>query len=160
MYNMTIFKKFLVRTYFGDWPGGRITIYWHKQGICLWIFWTSLQKCVCWDPISTKRAVINSNQICTKISLSCLTINASIQLLWSTLVITVLILWISSGTFKKYVRSRFPSFDSHSPLVCPYSFSNTLPPSSSRYVVLTTTPRLPLNFYSCEILRKEINNEY
>ena len=58
MYNMTIFENFLVRPYFGGCLGRRITIYGYKQGLPLWIFWTSLQKCVCWDPISTKRAAI------------------------------------------------------------------------------------------------------
>ena len=53
--------------------------------------------------------------------------------------------WSQKGTFKKYVPTRFPSFDPHSPLVCPCSFLST------------RTPPLHLIFYTCEIQRKEIN---
>ena len=54
---------------------------------------------------------------------------------------------ISSGTFKKYVRSRFPSFDLPSPLVCPccpFVFEHPLPQGT---FVLARTHSLPLNFY-------------
>ena len=45
------------------------------------------------------------------------------------------------------------------PLVCPSSFSSTpLPPEGT--FVLAGTPPLPLNIYTWEIYRKEINNEY
>ena len=63
------------------------------------------------------------------------------------------------GTFKKYVCSRFPSFDLPPPslLICP-SFSSTSHPPQGMFV-LATTPPLPLKFYTYEIQRKEINNE-
>ena len=38
----------------------------------------------------------------------------------------------TKGTFKKYVHSKFPSFDSPSPLVHPCSFSSTPPPLSPK----------------------------
>ena len=62
----------------------------------------------------------------------------------------------AQGTFKKYVRSRSPRFDPRSPLVCPCSFSSTLSPQGT--FVLAGTHLLPLNFYTCEIQRKEIND--
>ena len=66
------------------------------------------------------------------------------------------------GTFKKYVRSRFPSF---APLP-PCSFWSITPPRLPQLAppkgtfVLGRTHSLLLNFSTCEILRKEINNEY
>ena len=70
------------------------------------------------------------------------------------------------GTFKKYVRSRFPSFaplPPCSPLFIlehnPPSPPPTCPPPKGTFV-LGRTHSLLLNFSTCEILRKEINNEY
>ena len=65
----------------------------------------------------------------------------------------------ATGTFKKYIRS---------PLVCPCSFLSTthlLPPPAppthlEGTLVLARTHPLSLNFSTCEILKKEINNEY
>ena len=53
---------------------------------------------------------------------------------------------ITWGTLKKYVHSRFPSFEAPLPL---FAFES---PSTPQYT-------LHLSFYTCEILRKEINNE-
>ena len=55
------------------------------------------------------------------------------------------------GTFKKYICSRFPSFDPPFPLVCPCSFLSTFTPSIQGKFVLARTPPLPLNFYNCKI---------
>ena len=66
------------------------------------------------------------------------------------------------GPFKNYVHSRFLSFDPplllYSPLLV---FEHSPPPSppKSMFVLARTHPRL-LNFYTCELYRKEINNEY
>ena len=64
------------------------------------------------------------------------------------------------GTFKKYVRSRFPSFDHLPPLFALARFRASPPPKGT--FVSTRTHPLPfnLNFYTSEIQRKEINNEY
>ena len=69
----------------------------------------------------------------------------------------------SQGTFKKYVPTRFPSFDTTLHL---YSlllvFEHMLPkppPPKGRFV-LARTSSLPLNFYTYEIQGKEISNEY
>ena len=50
------------------------------------------------------------------------------------------------GTVKKYVRSRFPSFDPSSPLVCPFSFSSTPPPPKVRlfWLELTLSPSISI----------------
>ena len=65
----------------------------------------------------------------------------------------------STRTFKKYVCSRFLCFDPTSRLVCPCSFFSTPSPTQGTFVLARTHP-LPLNFYTCEIDRKLINNEY
>ena len=49
------------------------------------------------------------------------------------------------------------------PLNRPCAFSKTpsaSPPPLQSMFVLARTPPLPLNFYICEIYRKEINSEY
>ena len=63
------------------------------------------------------------------------------------------------GTFKKYVRSRFPTFDPPSPLVCPCSFLAPPHPTKGTFVLARMQP-LPLSFYTCEIQRKASNNKY
>ena len=63
------------------------------------------------------------------------------------------------GTFKKYVRSRFPSFDAPPPLfvlVCFRAPPPTITPTQGTFVLARTRP-LPLNFYTCETQRQEIN---
>ena len=62
------------------------------------------------------------------------------------------------GTFKKYVRSRFPSFDTLLPLVrpCPFSSPPLLPQGT---FVLARTHPLSLNFCTSEIQRQEINEQ-
>ena len=65
---------------------------------------------------------------------------------------TIFLRDITWGTFKKYVYSRFPSFETPSPLVHPCSFSSppvSLPTQGT--FVLDRTHPLPLNFYTCEI---------
>ena len=65
-------------------------------------------------------------------------------------------------TFKKYARSRFPSFDPPLPLPSLFAlvhFLAPLPPPQCTFVLCRTHP-LPLNLYTCEIQRKEISNEY
>ena len=62
------------------------------------------------------------------------------------------------GTFKKYVRSRFPSFDPLPPY-SPFFVSEHPFPTQGTFVLPRTHP-FPLNFYTCEIQRKEINDEY
>ena len=71
--------------------------------------------------------------------------------------------YIYKGTFKNYVRSRFPS-----PLFVLVRFRT--PSTHPRYVrfgqnspsahPLRPPPSSPLNFYTYEIQRKEISNEY
>ena len=52
---------------------------------------------------------------------------------------------ISEGTFKKYICSRFPSFDLLSPF---FVFEHPAPhPPSQGTLVLARTHGLPLNFY-------------
>ena len=73
----------------------------------------------------------------------------------------ILVVYSALGTFKKYVRSRFPSFDllppSPLPLFHPCSLSN--PPPQQGTSVLAGTHPISLNFYTCEIQRQE-TNEY
>ena len=69
---------------------------------------------------------------------------------------------MSRGTFKKYICLKFPNFDPPSPplftLVCfraPHP-----PPSPQNTFVLASTHPLHFNICTCEIYRKEINNEH
>ena len=60
---------------------------------------------------------------------------------------------------QKYVHSKFPSFDSPPPpCSCLFVFEHTSPPQGT--FVLARTQPLTLNFCTCEIQRKEINNKY
>ena len=64
------------------------------------------------------------------------------------------------GPFKKYVHSRFLSFDPPPPPPCsPLLVFEHSPAPQSMFVLARTHP-VPLNFYTCELYRKEINNEY
>ena len=54
------------------------------------------------------------------------------------------------GEFKKYVCSRFSSFEDLSHPNCPLLFSSTLLPHQGTFVLAATHP-LPLNFFTCEI---------
>ena len=70
---------------------------------------------------------------------------------------------LSMGTFKNYVGSRFPSFDSPpSPCSSLFIFDPPPPPTPTPQgtFALARTHPLPLNFYACEIQSKEINYEY
>ena len=72
------------------------------------------------------------------------------------------LLIIFNGIFKKYVRSRFLRFDPPPPRLTPlFVFEPSPPPPHPQGTfVLARTPPLSLNFYTCEIQRKEINNEF
>ena len=54
------------------------------------------------------------------------------------------------GEFKKYVCSRFSSFEDLSHPNCPLLFSSTLLPHQGTFVLAATHPLL-LNFFTCEI---------
>ena len=56
---------------------------------------------------------------------------------------------LRSGTFKKYICSRFLSFESLSPLFAFVCFQPPPPPKGA--FVLARTHPLLLNFYTCEI---------
>ena len=64
------------------------------------------------------------------------------------------------GTFKKYVRSRFPSLDHLLPPFRPCSLSSTPAPKGTFVLARTHPLSFNLNFYTSEMQRKEINNEY
>ena len=76
MYNMTIFEKFLVRPYFGGCPGYGLPHMGISQGFPYEFFEPPCRNVFVGTELVQKERSLNSTQICTKISLSCLTINS------------------------------------------------------------------------------------
>ena len=98
MYNMTIFEKFLVRPYFGGCPGYGLPHMGISQGFPYEFFEPPCRNVFVGTELVQKERSLSSTQICTKISLSCLTINSlDLQLQ----------LRVFLKNFAKFVRTSF-----------------------------------------------------